>query len=78
MASWIRVNFHKRNILGFNIDLGFLEAASDFLYCSIARLLFNLLGIPIGINPRRRSFGVPVLEKIHCRVSSWKSKFICF
>lgn len=55
MVSSSRINFHKSRILSFIIDPTFLEAASDFLAYSISYLHINLLGIPLGVNPRRRS-----------------------
>lgn len=60
------------------MDSGFLEEASDFLACFIAHLPFNFLGIPIGINSRRRYSWVLTIEKFHYRLSSWKGKLISF
>lgn len=66
MALGIRVNFHKSKILGFNIDLVFLEATFDFFACSITYLLsisweFLLVSILEGVAPGsnyRKSFTV--------------------
>lgn len=53
LASGLKVNFHKSNISGMNVDNSFLIAASDFLNCNIGSIPFCYLGLPIGANPRR-------------------------
>lgn len=63
MVLGLRRNFHKSRILGFNVDSVFLESTSDFLACSISHHPLDFLGIPLGVNPRRRSLWVPILEK---------------
>lgn len=48
--------------------------ASDFLSCSISHFPFNFLGLPIRINPYKRSSWDPVLMKLHRKLATWKGK----
>lgn len=73
-VSSLKINFHKSNLFGINVDDGFLMAASHFLHCSIGVLPFKFLGLPIGANPRRSGTWKPVIDKMCSRLSSWKGK----
>jgi hypothetical protein len=53
------------------------EAAS-VLGCSVGRIPFLYLGLPIGGDPRRLSFWDPVVNKIRTRLSGWNSRFLSF
>jgi hypothetical protein len=44
----LKVNFLKRNFfLGANVDRGFLQTTSKFLYCRIEPLPFIYFGLPL-------------------------------
>lgn len=51
LASGLSANFHKRKILGVNVDLILLQETSNFVSCAISPLPFTFLGLPIGSNP---------------------------
>lgn len=76
LSSCISVNFHKSIIIGLNVGIEFLKEAYEFLSYAISQPLFTFLGIPIGVNPRRRSMWLPVISKIKSRLSSYKWKTI--
>lgn len=76
LASGLCVNFHKSNIMGINVNQDFLHTASDFFSCLISLVPFVFLGIPIDINPHRRSSWVLVLEKLRRKLAVWKGKQI--
>ncbi|XP_019451799.1 PREDICTED: uncharacterized protein LOC109353895 [Lupinus angustifolius] len=42
-------------IFGVKVDQCFLNSASSFLCCSIGRIPFNYLGIPVGASPKKCS-----------------------
>ena len=50
LASDLGVNFHKRILIGINVDPSFLDLAEGFLLCKIESLPFRYLGSPIGAN----------------------------
>lgn len=68
------MNFFKSSLTGVNVDDYFLNAASTFLFCSIGKLLFKFLGLPIGANPRRVSTWQPVIDRIRKKLTSWKGR----
>lgn len=55
LTSDLRVNFAKSSHIEVNVDPDFLVLASDFLHCNLVSLLFRLLGLSTGANPRSDS-----------------------
>lgn len=74
MASGLKINFAKSNIIGVNVEDRLLNGASVFMGCCIGKVPFKFLGIPVGANPRLASTWEPVLEKMKQKLSSWRSK----
>lgn len=74
----LKVNFHKRQLLGVNVDSSWLEEASTVLNCKVGGVPFVYLGLPIGANPRHLSALTPVVEKIRKRLSGLRSKYSSF
>lgn len=66
----MKVNSHKSIIFGLNADVGFLEAAADFLQCKLGALPFIYLGLLVGANPRRAETWRPIIDKVKRRLSS--------
>ncbi|XP_019429431.1 PREDICTED: uncharacterized protein LOC109337026 [Lupinus angustifolius] len=52
--------------------------AVDKLYCAIASIPFNFLGIPVGANPKRLSTWSPIIDSFQKKLSLWKHKLISF
>ncbi|XP_058750550.1 uncharacterized protein LOC131623553 [Vicia villosa] len=73
LASNLRVNLNKSLLLGFNLDSDFLQAGSSFLNCEIGSSSFVFLGIPVGINPRRREVWKPIVSKLRRRLGGWQN-----
>ncbi|XP_058776599.1 uncharacterized mitochondrial protein AtMg01250-like [Vicia villosa] len=48
LMSGSRINFHKSNLYGINVDQWFMEAASTFLSCKVGLLPFKFLGVRVG------------------------------
>ncbi|XP_058774319.1 uncharacterized protein LOC131648592 [Vicia villosa] len=76
LCSGLSVNFSKSKILGFNMEMDFLQAASDFLFCAINPFPFHFLGISIGCNPRRKSAWSLITSKLRNRLALWKGKYL--
>lgn len=50
----LKVNLAKSQLLGVSLDPDFVQAASSLLKCIVGSSSFSFLGIPVGVNPRRR------------------------
>lgn len=74
MVSRLRVNFHKNNLMGLNVEDDFLNHASQFLYCSVGSFPWY---IPVGANPRLLSTWKPVINRMKGRLTNWKSIYSC-
>jgi len=77
-VSCFEVNFHKRMLVGVNIDDSWLNVVVSILSCKMGKVPFLYLGLPIGGNPRRLSFWEPVVSRIKSRLSGWQSQFLSF
>ncbi|KAI5415249.1 hypothetical protein KIW84_040626 [Lathyrus oleraceus] len=76
LVSGLRINLCKSRFVGINLDPDFVQAAKTFLKCEIRAPTFNFLGIPVGINPRRKKVWHPIFSKMKKRLSTWKNKNI--
>jgi hypothetical protein len=70
----LKVNFHKSMLFGVNVNDSWLHEAASVMQCKHGCLPFTYLGLPIGGNPRRIQFWLPLIEKIRKRLSGWKCK----
>ncbi|XP_058732573.1 uncharacterized protein LOC131604102 [Vicia villosa] len=66
----------KSKIYSYNLSFDVVQAASSFLACGICTLSFVFLGIPIGINLRRKKVWKPILEKLRTRLLDWHNRNI--
>jgi hypothetical protein len=76
--SGLKVNFHKSMLVGVNVAESWLVEAVAVLGCSVGRIPFLYLGLPIGGDARRLSFWDPVVNKIRSQLSGWKSRFLSY
>lgn len=76
MISGSRINFHKSNIYGVNVDDLYMEVASTFLSCKVGTLPFNYLGVRVGINPRKLAMWKDLILMLRKRLSIWKGKHL--
>lgn len=63
-VSSLKVNFHKSQLLGINVEEAWLKRAVGFLNCKVGRFPFVYLGLFFCADARRKSTWVPLLEKI--------------
>jgi mannosylglycoprotein endo-beta-mannosidase len=77
-VSDLKMNFHKSMLVRVNVPETWLTEAASVLGCSVGRILFLYLGLPIGGDPRHLSFWDPVVKKIRTRLSGWNSHFLSF
>jgi hypothetical protein len=77
-VSGLKVNFHESMIVGVNVAESWLVEAAAVLRCSMGRIPFMYLGLPIGGDPRRLTFWDPVVNMTCSRHSGWKSRFLSY
>ncbi|KAL6566436.1 hypothetical protein OROGR_002051 [Orobanche gracilis] len=78
LASGLKINFNKSNLIGVNVDANDMGAAVQKLNCKAGNLQFKYLGIPIGANPNRVSTWNPIIESFKKKLSCWKQKLLSF
>lgn len=76
LMSGSRINFHKSNIFGVNVDDWYLEAASAFLLCKVGFFPFKYLGVKVGHSPRSISMWKELLVMLKRRLSIWKGRHL--
>lgn len=74
LASGLKINFSKSNIMGIKIEEERLKATSIFFAGCIGKIPFKFLGIPVGASPRRFNTWEPVIKGMRQKSSSCKSK----
>lgn len=72
----LKVNFHKSQLFGINVDDRWLQQTVVFLNYNVGKFSFIYLGLPIGVDARKKCTWQPVLDKIKGRLSSWNSKYL--
>lgn len=78
VASRLKVNFHKSQLVDVNVHNAWIQEAAVRLNCKVGCIPFKYLELPVGANPKRLSTWVPVVEKVRDKLSSWKSKSLSF
>ncbi|XP_058774304.1 uncharacterized mitochondrial protein AtMg00310-like [Vicia villosa] len=70
--SGSRINFHKSNLYGINVDQWFMEAASTFLSYKVGLLSFKFLGVRVGGDPRKLVMWRDLLLMMKKRLAVWR------
>ena len=65
-----KVNFHKSELVGVNVNRSWLLEATEVLNCRVVPLLIVYLGLPVGDDFRRLKFWEPVSMHIKSPLSS--------
>lgn len=76
MVSELKVNFHKICLMGVNVEMEFLNMASNFLNCDKGEIPFVYLSLPVGANLRKLSTWEPLLCQLRKRLCSWGNKYV--
>ena len=56
VRSGLKVNYHKSMLVGINIEDSWLIEAASIMSCTIGRVPFMYIVLPIGVDPRRLNF----------------------
>ena len=55
-----------------------VERWANILNCRTMNILFNYIGLPIGVNPRVKATWRPLIDKIKKKLSNWKHNNLSF
>ena len=69
MVSGLRINFAKSQFGAIGQSEEWCCIAADFLNCAMLHFPFCYLGLPIGINPRRKVVWEPIIRKFEPRLN---------
>ena len=66
----------KSHLLRINLEEGEIKELAEVLGCSVGMWPMLYLGLPLGRNPRSRSFWESVIRKVSKRLDGWKKAFL--
>lgn len=78
MMSGLKINFFKSVMCGIGVSDREVADFAAVLNCKPQKLPLMYLGIPLGVNPRRKSTWQPVIDKVRRKLSLWKRKLLSF
>jgi len=71
--SGLAVNYKKSGLIVLGKDDTWARDAANRLGCILVHLPITYLGVPLGASTKKASSWQGILEKVHKRLSSWKS-----
>ncbi|MCI00018.1 LINE-1 reverse transcriptase like, partial [Trifolium medium] len=74
LTSGLKVNFHKSELMGINVQPQWLKDAAETLNCKVGSFPTKYLGLPIGGDPRKNRTWEPVINSLRKKLSSWKCR----
>nr|GFC27864.1 RNA-directed DNA polymerase, eukaryota [Tanacetum cinerariifolium] len=74
LASGLRINFHKSQLLGVGVPRSDVEQAVSLIGCSIMINQFRYVGVMVGQQSSRLSAWDYIITKLRSRLSKWKVK----
>ncbi|GJR53414.1 RNA-directed DNA polymerase, eukaryota, partial [Tanacetum coccineum] len=73
-ASGLHINMCKSKIMGVNVGVDKIKAATSKLGCLILKTPFSYLGTKVGGNMSRIQAWVEIVDRVKSRLSKWKMK----
>lgn len=64
LVSGLKINFNKSNVSGVRVGDWLLNSSTLFLGCKRGVISFRILGIMVGVNPRRKKVWLKVVNDI--------------
>ncbi|GKD52997.1 RNA-directed DNA polymerase, eukaryota, partial [Tanacetum coccineum] len=74
LASGLKINLKKSNLLGFGVSREMVNDAASSLGCAVMRAPFKYLGVMVGGNMSMVKNWNEVISKLKTRLSKWKCK----
>lgn len=78
LVSSLKVGFSKSSLGAIGVDRIVVERWANILNCRTMNILFNYIGLPIGVNPRMKATWRPLIDKIKKKLSNWKHNNLSF
>ncbi|KAJ9545577.1 hypothetical protein OSB04_025284 [Centaurea solstitialis] len=75
-VSGLKINLAKCSLMGIGVDVTEVQRMAQGLQCKVEKLPFLYLGMPVGINMRRKAAWSEVYNKFNKKLSCWKSKLL--
>ncbi|KAH1193918.1 putative ribonuclease H protein [Glycine max] len=76
MVSGLRINFAKSQFGAIGQPEEWCSLAADYLHCGPLQLPFIYLGMPIGVNPRRKVVWEPIIRNFEAKLNKWNHRSI--
>jgi len=76
MVSGLRINFAKSQFGAIGQSEEWCRLAADFLNRGPLHFPLCYLGLPIGVNPRRKVVWEPIIRKFEARLNKWNQRSI--
>lgn len=74
LLSGLKIIFDKSSLYGFRTDEADLNYWASRIRCKVGCLPIGYLGVPLGLNPQRRQFWLPVIDRMKTNLSRLKSQ----
>lgn len=74
ILSGLKINFKKSSLYGFNGRKADTKYWASRLGCRAGFPPITYLGMPLGLNPKRKDFWLPVIDKMKNGLALWKGK----
>jgi hypothetical protein len=75
-VSGMRINFHKSEIVPFNLDERRIHMISLLFGCPIGSLPMKYLGVPLHVDRLRREDIQSVVDKIVKKIAGWRGRLL--
>ena len=72
LVSGLRTNFAKSKFGVVGQSEEWCLHVANYLNCALLQFPFCYLGIPIGVNPKRKVVWDPIISKFQDRLNRWK------
>ena len=76
LVSGLRINFAKSKFGVVGQSEEWCLHAADYLNCALLQFPFCYLGIPIGVNLKRKVVWDPIIRKFEARMNRWNQRNI--
>ncbi|XP_062075994.1 uncharacterized protein LOC133780136 [Humulus lupulus] len=74
-SSGLQINLQKCQLLGLNVEEEVVISRASIVGCEVGKWQMRYLGLPLGDNPRLKSFWEPVMAECAKQLAGWKSDY---
>ena len=74
LVSGLRIHFAKSQFGAIGQSEAWCTRAADILNCGPLQFPFIYLGMPIGVNPRRKVVWEPLIRKFEAKLNKWNQR----